>query len=132
VTHANRDLYFFTGDLRQAHGLFARVAPWRPLVLFAEGDVVLHALDGPPNLVGYAMMLQADLEPVQGLHLIATAEARQTGAPNTNVSYGASAAVNWFFLPHADLRVDGALQHLSLGPTSLATQALMLQLHVYL
>jgi hypothetical protein len=131
VTHANTDLYLHTGDLRQAHGLFARFAPWRPLVLLAEGDVVLHALDGPPNLVGYTSVLQADVEPIQGLHFIATGEARNTGAPNTGFSYGAWAGVNWFFLPHADLRVDGVYQRLPLG-TALDTYALLGQLHLYL
>jgi hypothetical protein len=132
VTHANKDLLLHTGDLRQAHGVYTRVAPVRPLVLLAEADVLLHALDGAPNLLGYAGMLQADVEPVQGLHFIATAEGKNSGAANTGVSYGGWAGVNWFFLPHADLRVDAMMQRLSLGPTLFDTTGLMMQLHAYL
>lgn len=132
VTHANKDLYLHVGDLRQAHGLFVRAAPVRPLVLLAEGDLVLHALDGPRNLTGYAAMLQADLEPIQGLHFIATLEMKDTGATNTGVSYGGWAGVNWFFLPHADVRLDAQEQRLALGPSTLNVANYMLQLHLYL
>lgn len=132
VTHANKDLFLHVGDLRQAHGLFVRTAPIRPLVLLAEGDLVLHALDGPKNLTGYAAMLQADLEPLQGLHFIATLEMKDSGATNTGVSYSGWAGVSWFFLPHADVRVDAMEQRLALGPTNLNVANYMLQLHLYL
>ncbi len=77
-------------------------------------------------------MLQADLEPIQGLHFIATLEMKDTGAKNTGVSYGGWAGANWFFLPHADLRVDAMEQRLALGPAFLDITSYMFQLHGYL
>jgi hypothetical protein len=132
VTHANKDLFFRAGDLRQAHGLFARYSPVRPVVLLAEGDAVLHSFDGGGSLHGYAGMLQADLEPIQGLHFIATGEVGDSGAPQSGTSWGGWAGVNWFFLPHADLRFDAMLQRMALGPMTMNVSAYMLQLHVYL
>lgn len=132
VTYAKRDLLLRTADLRQAHGLFVRASPVRPLVLLGEGDLVLHALDGPANLVGYAAMLQADLEPLQGLHFIASLEMKNSGAKNTGVSYGGWAGVNWFFLPHLDVRVDAVQTRLALGDRGLNVTSYLAQLHGYL
>lgn len=132
VTYAKRDLYLQTADLRQAHGLFVRTAPVRPLVILAEGDLVLHALDGPANQTGYATMLQADLEPIQGLHFISTLELKNTGAASTGASYGGWAGVNWFFLPHADVRFDAMQQRMALGRSSINLTNYMIQLHAYL
>lgn len=132
VTHANKDLYLHIGDLRQAHGVFIRAAPARPIVLLAEGDLVLHALDGPANQTGYAVMLQADLEPIQGLHFVSTLEMKNSGTANTGISYGAWGGANWFFLPHADVRIDAMEQRLALGPSTLNVTSYMAQLHLYL
>lgn len=132
VTRANKDLYLHVGDLRQAHGLFVRTAPWRPLVLLVEGDLVLHALDGPKNLTGHAAMAQADLEPIQGLHFVTTFELKRSGATNTGESFAAWAGANWFFLPHADLRLDAMEERLALGPSTLNIASYMAQLHLYL
>ena len=74
VTHAQRDVDLQTADTRQAHGAFARVSPWSTLVLMAEADLVVHSLEGLSTLVGYASLLQADVEPLQGLHLTGAAE----------------------------------------------------------
>lgn len=132
ITYAKRDLFLHTADLRQAHGAFVRAAPFKPLVLLAEGDLVLHALDGPANLTGYAAMLQADLEPLQGLHFIATLEMKDSGAKNTGIGYGGWAGVNWFFLPHLDARFDAIQQRLAVGDTGLNVTSYLFQLHGYL
>lgn len=132
VTHVNRDQLFHVGDLRQAHGLFARYAPVRPIVLLAEGDLVLHNLEGSSSLTGYAGMLQADVEPIQGLHFIATGEGNRTGIAGEGPSYGGWGGVNWFFMPHADVRADVSFQRMAFGPTTLSVSAYMLQLHAYL
>src|SRR5215470_1335307 len=56
--------------LRQAYGGFARFAPWRPLVVQLEADLLLeNQLGSGKQDIGHAEWLQADLEPVRGLHL---------------------------------------------------------------
>jgi hypothetical protein len=132
LTHTNRDVLLHTGDLRQAHGLFVRASPVRPLVLLAEGDAVLHAPEGQANFGGFAAMLQADVEPLQGLHFIATLEANDSGAPKTGTSYGGWAGANWFFLPHMDIRSDVSYQRMAIGPATVNVLAYMLQGHLYL
>jgi hypothetical protein len=129
VTHAARDIYLKVPDTRQAHGVFARVSPVRPLVLMLEGDAVAQsALSG----WGYASMLQADVEPIQGLHLILTGENMRQAGPSTGMSWSGWLGAGWFFAPHADLRFDVLRQSLALGPANVAATALMAQLHVYL
>jgi hypothetical protein len=129
VTHAARDLYLRLPNTRQAHGLFARVSPVTPLVLLAEADLVAQSA---ASATGYATMLQADIEPTQGVHLIATGEDMRAGGTSTATSWSGWLGVNWFFAPHADVRFDFQKQSLALGSSHLATTALMLQFHAYL
>jgi hypothetical protein len=131
VTHAAKDLYLKVPDTRQAHGIYARYAPVTPLVLMAEGDVVVNSATG----TGYATMLQADVEPIQGLHFIATGEvganAPQIGA-GSGSSYSGWLGVNWFFAPHADVRIDAMRESVAMGQSRLPITAVMAQLHVFL
>jgi hypothetical protein len=129
VTHAARDLYLRLPNTRQAHGVFARMAPVKPLVLLAEADLISQSA---LSATGYATMLQADLEPIQGVHLIATGENRHTGSSNTGTSWSGWLGANWFFAPHADARFDFVKQSLALGAVSVPATLIMLQMHVYL
>jgi hypothetical protein len=129
VTHAARDLYLRLPDTRQAHGAFGRWAPVQPLVLLAEIDLLHHSAT---SATGYASMLQADVEPIQGLHLIATGENMRLGGTSTGTSWSGWLGAGWFFAPHADLRFDFQKQSLALGRSTLPVTALMLQAHVYL
>ena len=129
VTHAKRDVFVYLPNTRQAHGAFARWSPVTPLVLMGEADLVLQSAT---SATGYATMLQADLEPTQGVHLIATAENMRVGGTNTGTSWGGWLGAGWFFAPHADVRFDFQKQSLALGDAKLATTAFMLQFHVYL
>ena len=81
---------------------------------------------------GFASFLQADVEFVQGMHLIGTGEVRNTGVRSPPASWGGWLSYAWFFAPHADLRFDTIYQ--SLGATSGSTSAItfLLQGHVYL
>jgi hypothetical protein len=63
--------------VRQAHGLFARWAPATPLVLLAEVDLLNSHSRGKPTTLGYAGLLQADLELTRGVHAFVTGEALQ-------------------------------------------------------
>jgi hypothetical protein len=116
-------------DTRQAHGVFGRWAPVEPLVLLAEVDLLHHSAT---SATGYASMLQADVEPIQGLHLIATGENMRLGGTSTSTSWSGWLGAGWFFAPHADVRFDFQKQSLALGRSTLPITALMLQAHVYL
>lgn len=129
VTHAARDRALRLPNTRQAHGLFARLAPWQPLALLAEADLVANSAT---SATGYATMLQADLEPIQGLHLIATGEDMRVGGTNTGTSWSGWLGAGWFFAPHADTRLDFQKQSLAQGTAHVPVTAVMLQFHVYL
>ena len=136
ITHANNDPRLQTALFRHAHGLFGRFSPVKPLVLMAEGDVLLFSQppagkNGAINALGYASALQADLEPVQGLHVMATGEIMNQAA-DSGVSFGGWATIAWFFAPHADLRADAIRQSLPAGPSRMGITSLIAQLHVFL
>lgn len=114
--------------VRQAHGLTARYAPIKPLVILAEADV----LKKTGARFGYVGMTTFDLEPTQGLHLAATGELLDRGKAGTEAGLGRGEpqlggwlTVNWFFAPHLDLRLDAVFRQRR-GET------LMAQLHFYL
>lgn len=124
--------------LRVAQGGFVRYSPAPWLVLSGEASYLLFK-QPTRSAHGYAAMAQADFEPVQGVHLIASGEVSDADASALGASYGGWASVQWFFFPHFDLRVDGVIQSLSV-PTSPApggtpyrvpAQSLVAQLHYY-
>jgi len=131
LTHAKADLYLQVPDTRQAHGIFARVSPWPALVLMAEGDLVVHAPANLPNQVGYASMLQADLEPLQGVHAMLAAESYKQQA-GVETAWALWAGTNWFFAPHADVRLDLLRRSDVAGNARLDSTAILGQLHVFL
>jgi hypothetical protein len=136
ITHVAREPLFQTALLRQAHGLFGRVSPVRALTLLAELDLLVNSQPSSGSTAysgaGYAAMLQADLEPLQGLHFILTGECTEPPYTGTSTSYGGWASVAWFFAPHADLRLDAIQQSLAVGPQSFSATSVLGQLHVYL
>ena len=129
VTHAARDLVLWVPNTRQAHGVFARWAPVHPLVLLGEADLVPQSA---LSSTGYATMLQADVEPTQGVHLIATGENMKDPGVSAGTSWSGWLGADWFFAPHADARFDFKKESSALGPAHLSRTELMLQLHVYL
>lgn len=129
VTYAARDLYLRLPNTRQAHGVFARVAPVSPLVLLAEADLVAQSAT---SATGYATLLQANVEPTQGVHLIATGENMRGGGTNTGTSWSGWLGAGWFFAPHVDARFDFQKQSLAQGRANLDVTALMFQFHAYL
>lgn len=96
---ASRGVVADSGSVsRTAHGLTLRYAPWRPLVVLAEGNVLkITGYD-----LGYVGMATFDLEPFQGLHLALTGELLKRGLTRA----GAWLTANWFVAPHVDLRLD--------------------------
>ncbi len=147
VTHANIGVdpngAPLTGDLiRQAHGLFARVVPIKLLVLSLESDFLYDSQ--PPTLTtaaingaGIVDQLQADLEPIQGLHFVAIGEAldRKSDLPipgGIKPSFRGWGVINWFFAPHADLRLDAIYESDAIAGESFGVTTLLAQLHAYL
>lgn len=117
---------------RQAHGPFLRAALSEDVAVLAEADLLLRSA----RELGYVGFLQVDAEPIRGLHLLATGEILDVGYPDSarrmvedrvagrgKPEAGGWFSVQWFFLPHFDMRVDLILRN--------DTQ-LLSQLHVYL
>ncbi|WP_146649484.1 hypothetical protein [Labilithrix luteola] len=140
VTHVEADpqLAGYPELWRQSHGLFARFTPWKPLVVMAEGDLLVNSTPSSPSSpdrggpLGHATLLQADVEVWQGLHLIATGETLRPSSHGVDLSYGAWGSVAWFFLPHFDVRGDAIWQHLSTGGPAFTQTLYLAQLHGYL
>jgi len=132
LTYAKKDILLQVGDLRQAHGLFARYVPIKSLVLLAEGDLLAQSPSGAPAYVGYAGFLQADIEFIQGVHLFPMVEILDERTNGSGPSYGAWLSPDWFFAPHSDLRLDFYVrQEAELRATTTAVGFLTM-LHFYL
>ncbi|MFO0694089.1 MAG: hypothetical protein U0230_11075 [Polyangiales bacterium] len=119
---------------RFAEGAFLRYSPVEWFVLSAEGNWIRHK-DDTYSANGMASYVQGDFEPVQGLHLIGTFETMKSVlGPSLPYSYGGWASVQWFFFPHADLRLDTNLQSAVYPgvPGRTRVESFVLQLHVYL
>jgi hypothetical protein len=129
VTHAARDRVWLLPNTRQAHGVFGRWAPLTPLVLMAEADLLRHSA---LSSTGYVTMLQADVEPIQGVHLIAAGENLHRGERGNGTTWGAWLGAGWFFAPHADARFDFVHQSQAFGTVHVPETQFLLQLHVYL
>ena len=113
VTSAKKDrITLDPKALRQAHGVFVRTAFTESVVLLAEADGLLTT-DHDAGYVGFA---QLDFEATQGLHLMATGEVLDRGhdnlvggprtAGNGQLQTGAWGTVDWFCLPHVEVRAD--------------------------
>ena len=113
---------------RQAYGATARLAPFAPLAITAELDLLLTTALGVRTGSGHASWLQADLETLRGVHLLAAAETLH--APSTaGISTGLWAGAAWFVLPHLDVRADW-IRRWPAGST--ATDTFLAQLNGYL
>lgn len=134
LAHAGRDELNSTRQApvtRQAHGLFGRVAPVKQIAFLAEADFLVRSTRGPGTDTGFVGFLQADYEPIQGLHVIATGETLKDAAPGeeTKTRFGQWLGVWWFFLPHFDVRGDVIRRTPGDGSASMTY---LLQLHAYL
>jgi len=139
ITHANNDVQLATALWRQAHGLFARWTPAKPVVVMAESDLLLFSQ--PPvgaaaatNNFGNASYLTVDIEPWQGLHFMPTAEFFfNKAAQSSGFNVAGWASVVWFFAPHLDARIDAIFENKATGsPTSSFSSTLLGQLHFVL
>ena len=130
---SQRDVLLREELLRQAYGAHVRYAPSSALALMGEVNALVENT-GRGTVFGYVGLLQADWEVVQGLHLVATAEALDEGRQRRVPSVGGWASVVWYLAPHTDLRLD-VIQRRLIGAqqgeaTNLTTG--LLQLHFFL
>lgn len=132
VTYAPIEVASQAPTFRHAHGLFARYSPAKALVLSAEMDFLLRSPKTEPFDAGGALFVQADVEPVQGVHLIGTLEAQDQAFAKGPPSYGAWAGAMWFFLPHMDVRVDAVIRDVAVGTTRTTVPSLLAQFHAFL
>jgi hypothetical protein len=132
VTHAERDLAVSEPAFRQSHGLFGRFVPHKKLVVSAELDLLAESEKRKKIQTGTAAMVQLDYEPLQGVHAMGTLELKNPKLAREGTSFGAWGGAAWFFLPHADVRVD-AVWRSEAGPVSSSSSlALLGQLHFFL
>ncbi|HTM46122.1 MAG TPA: hypothetical protein VL137_14275 [Polyangiaceae bacterium] len=113
-TKARRDrlLLTSTGYVRNAHGVTARVGIARKVAVLAEMDL----LKSSAHAMGYTGMLQADYEPIQGLHGMGTFEfldegkSKALGATATSgagkMRTGIWLSAAYFIMAHLDTRLD--------------------------
>jgi hypothetical protein len=141
VTYQAKDFVVTSlpNEVRQVHGVFTRYAPRREIVLLSEVDALVTTTSLPKTMgglmPGVVAMAQFDVEPTQGLHVVATGETMAVGSvpmgPTSSLSHSwdLGFALLWFFAPHADLRFD----FLTLSAANSPTQVYLLpQLHLYL
>lgn len=132
ITYADYDIPTKQPVFRQAHGLFARVLPAKPVVIMAEGDILARSPRGYHYEIGATGMLQVDVEPVQGLHVIGTGELLSEDFAKQPASVGGWLSVHWFFLPHVDLRFDLIHRNVPAGESRAGVTSFLGQLHGFL
>jgi hypothetical protein len=130
VTHAAADPLTGLATTRHAHGLFARVAPTESFALLAEADFL--AWVAPPKLdrLGFAAMLQGDLEVLQGLHVMLTVEGAHQGNGQMGPTLAGWVSAAWYFLPHCELRLDNVFS--KANASAAVDYTLLAQLHFFL
>lgn len=113
VTWAAADINAGVPTLRQSHGVFARWAPAPWVALLGEVDAVSdYAAENDWN-VGAVGWLQADFEPIQGIHIIPAVEAAQVDETQALPTMGGWLSLSWFALPHTELRLDTIYRQVS-------------------
>lgn len=114
LTRAQEDAFSRRkNSVRYAHGLNTRWGAATELALLGEFDVTKES----GRKLGYTGFLQADYEPLRGVHLMLTGEVLDQGsferadvAPVRGAGrarYGGWASLDWFPTTHLELRLDG-------------------------
>ena len=130
---ANKDIDASVPLLRQVHGGFARWAPVPSLALLTEVDAVINYSSADVWGAGAVGWLQADWEPIQGVHLIPAFEAGQVDTTSALPTMGGWMTVSWFALPHTELRLDTIYRQVSPADVaSVGSFTALAQVHFFL
>jgi hypothetical protein len=133
VASSAADLLTGLPTTRHAHGLFTRFAPIERLALLAEANFLASQTNGLLDRLGFAAMLQADYDLMQGLHLMGTLEGAHTGSGEQGPKLGAWLSAAWYPLPHLEVRLDNMFRRRSEpGVPAAFEYTLLFQLHVFL
>lgn len=117
LTRAEEDRLTRVDDsIRYAFGANGRWGATKSLAILGEMNVLKEQARGR----GYTGFLQADYEPIRGLHFMATGEVLDQGLVNQTgavairgagaARYGAWLSIDWFFATHFELRFDGLMR----------------------
>jgi len=135
VLGSQRDIVSLLPTTRQAHGVFLRAAPVQPLALLFESNV-LQTAEGPEDAridaTGFVLDAHADWEAVRGVHVKAGAELCDTDLGAAGSASRGWGAVQWFFAPHVNLRVDGLYGPLTCSADAESRPMILGQLHAFL
>jgi transposase len=133
ISHVALDTQLLREEWRHAHGVFARWATdWEPLVLLSEWDYVFESPKYQLRRTGLTGFVQADLEATQGVHFMGTFEAANVSTGPAPLSWGAWLSYAWFFVPHADIRLDNLYQSFATSSGRTGALSFLIQGHVYL
>jgi hypothetical protein len=119
-------------NIRQAHGVFARYALSEHLTFLLEADALVQT--AAATTIGEASWLQADIMPVQGVHIMPAFETLYiNGGTDKLPKLGGWLSVAWYPLPHTEFRFDTVYRHAfpNVGASSGGLTAL-LQMHLFL
>jgi hypothetical protein len=133
ITYASEDEILRSATFRHAHGIFSRYVPTKMVVLMGEFDFLAASREVPNRLTfGHTSRLTADVEPIGGVHIQGSFETLLRDARNDELSYGGWLTGTWFFLPHAEARLDLIVRHENTAGRSFNSATLFGQLHFFL
>lgn len=132
VTHVETELESRTSAFRQAHGLFGRFVPAKPVVVMLETDALVRSPKRRAIETGATGILQVDVEPIQGVHVAATGELLTPRLGDEALSLGGWLSAFWFFLPHVDVRADFVYRSLAVNDARSDIVMWLAQLHGWL
>jgi len=133
ATWAEADIDQGVPLLRQSYGAFSRWAPAHWLVLLGEVDAVVDYAAADDWGAGAVGWLQADIEPIQGIHIIPALEGGQVDENLAIPTLGGWLSVSWFALPHTELRLDTIYRQVSPKDLdSVGSFTALAQLHFFL
>ena len=136
VLGAGADIATLVPTVRQAHGVFTRWAPTAGIAVLGEADVLLTSEDlggaARELSTGLALDLHADFEATKGVHLKAGAEVCNPAFSSAETAGRGWGAVQWFFAPHVNLRIDALYGPLTCTAGAESRPMALAQLHAFL
>lgn len=129
---AQTDLVTLDPRTRLVEGVFTRWAPVPKLAVLGEADLLLDNQDGVSS-TGFVSTVLVDWEPMQGLHVQGIGEqCDDRFGDNNGSTLTGTAAAQWFFVPHGDIRLDAGYGTIACTPGVEPFPFAAIQAHFYL